>query len=73
MSRFIIHFREILENILSRLLKFFQYKQQILDSQKHKVSIMKIELVMKINNDTKVFGGNNKSRSIHIDKITRTQ
>lgn len=34
---------------------------------------MKIELVMKVNNDTKVFGGNNKSRSIHIDKITRTQ
>lgn len=34
---------------------------------------MKIELVMKINNDTKVFGGNNKSRSIPIDKIIRTQ
>lgn len=56
-----------------KVIKIFQYKQQILDSQKHKVSIMKIELVMKINNDPKVFGGNNKSRSIHIDKITRTQ
>lgn len=32
---------------------------------------MKIELIMKINNDIKVFGGNNKFRLIYIDKISR--